>query len=179
MPRLFVAIDIPFKDQLQDLKTDIPTARWVQPQQMHLTLRFIGADVPDKQVEPIKSALMSVTFAPFELTVAGVGRFPAGQKKPPRVLWVGTQPQPALLELHKIVETALAGVGFPPEDNPFKAHITLARLKAPSSEFDQFLVDHADFHAGTFTVHQFILFSSLLTPQGSRYSHLLERNSTP
>jgi len=173
MPRLFVAVELPpaVRADLGALRADIPGARWVKPEQMHLTLRFIGADVPDDRVKPIQDALATVTGAAFSLTVRGVGRFPPGDRKPPRVLWVGLDKAPALFALHGGVESALATAGFPPEDRPFSAHITLARVNArqPVPQADRFLRAHADFAAGPFPVEQFVLIQSALTPQGSRY----------
>lgn len=173
MPRLFVAIDLPpqVKDALAALETHIPTARWVKPEAMHLTLRFIGGDVPDAQVEPIQSALAQVEADAFTLALHGVGRFPPG-KKPPSVLWVGLVDQPALLTLHGEIERALAAVGFPPESRPFSPHLTLARLKAtrPVREADAFLADNREFTAGPITVDAFHLYASLLAPQGPRYT---------
>lgn len=174
MPRLFVAIDIPdaLKDKLATLKTDIPSAKWVKPMHMHLTIRFIGPDVPEDQLEPIKSALATIQASAFDLTLSTVGRFPPSEKKAPRVLWVGTVEQPALLTLKKQVDATLESIGYTPEDR-FNAHITLARLRAhkPTPEANAFLQDQATFQAGTFTVRRFILYNSTLTPQGPRYTH--------
>jgi RNA 2',3'-cyclic 3'-phosphodiesterase len=176
MPRLFVAVELPpaVRADLAALRADIPGARWVKPEQMHLTLRFIGADVPDDRVEPIREALATVTGAAFSLTLRGVGRFPPGDRKPPRVLWAGMDKAPALFALQHSVESALAAVGFPPEDRPFSAHITLARVNArqPIPQADRFLRAHADFAAGPFPVDQFVLFQSALSPQGPRYQQL-------
>jgi RNA 2',3'-cyclic 3'-phosphodiesterase len=176
MPRLFVALPIPdtITERIAALKTDIPSARWVKPAHMHLTLRFIGADVPDERVEPIKVALATVALpSPFPLTVAGVGRFPPSRKKAPRVLWVGIQPQPVLLTLHEQIERALATVGYKPSKQSFKPHVTLARLRThkPAREAARFIEAQAAFTAGTFYVEKFILYNSTLTPQGSRYQH--------
>jgi 2'-5' RNA ligase len=176
MPRLFVAIDLPdpLKDRIAALKTDIPTARWVKPQAMHLTLRFIGAEVPAEKVDPIREALAGIEAQAFDVTLGGVGRFPPSRKKAPRVLWVGIQAAPALLTLHDAVERALEPVGFKPEKRPFNPHITLARLKThkPTPQADAFLAEQADFVAGTFHVDRFILYQSELTPQGAIYTHL-------
>jgi RNA 2',3'-cyclic 3'-phosphodiesterase len=175
MPRLFVAVDLPetHKRRLSGLQTDIPSARWSRPQQMHLTLRFIGADVPAEQVEPIKTALRSIHAGGFDLELRGVGRFPLGSRKAPRGLWVGIQPQPALNDLHHQVESALAGIGIAPDDRPFSPHITLARLKAHklSPQAEAFLAAQADFRAEPFTVTEFLLISSTLTPGGSKYTY--------
>lgn len=174
MPRLFVAIDTSdeVKEKLSGLKTNIPTARWVRPEQMHLTLKFIGADVPADRVEPIKSALGGIRAAPFELTVQGTGRFPGNPHKPPTVLWVGLSEPPELLELQRQVENVLKPLGFRPEKRPFSPHITLARLKAfkPVPELDRFIEKHHRFMAGVVQVNEFILFESKLTPQGAEYT---------
>ncbi|GAB4527158.1 MAG: RNA 2',3'-cyclic phosphodiesterase [Anaerolineae bacterium] len=175
MPRLFVAIDLPddLKQRIARLQAEIPTARWVKPEHMHLTLRFIGDEVPTAKIAPINTALAAVEAAPFTLTIAGVGRFPPSLKKAPRVLWVGLEPQPALQALHAQIEAALEGAGFAPEGRSYNPHITLARLNLhkPTPAADAFLEEQASFNAGTFTAHQFTLYNSLLTPQGPRYTH--------
>jgi len=175
MPRLFVAIEMSesVKQALVGLKTDIPTARWVKPEQMHLTLRFIGADVPDDKVEPIKAALNTIKLSTFDLSLQGVGRFPPNPKKAPRVIWVGIHAPPELTTLHRQVSAALKTVGFKPDRKPFTPHITLARLKShrPSPQADRFLERHHNFDAGTFTVSEFALIRSELSPQGAVYTH--------
>lgn len=168
--RLFVATDFPdaVKDQLGALQTRIATARWVSRQQMHVTLFFLGET---DRVDNIKAALGNIKAPPFALTLSGVGRFPARRKQPPRVLWVGIDPEPALDDLHQQVTTAMAGLGFVPEDRPFRPHITLSRLKTrePLPEVDAFLDAHSAFQASHVPVTEFVLFSSELSPQGARY----------
>ncbi len=168
--RLFVAIDLPdpVKDQLDTLQTPIPTARWVKRQQMHLTLNFLGET---DRIQDIKDVLASVVAPPFVMTLSGAGRFPKRQKQPPRVLWVGVDAEPALDQLHKTVTTVLAGIGFVPEDRSFNPHITLARLKTrePLPEVDAFLGTHGLFRTPAISITEFILFSSVLSPQDSRY----------
>lgn len=174
MPRLFVAVDIPddIKKRLTSLQTPIPTARWVKPEQTHLTLRFIGDGIPEEQGKAVQSVLADVAVSPFDLTVRGVGRFPPGNRKPPRVLWVGIENQPVLTDLHHQVETALHSLGFSLDLKGFSPHLTLARLKTyqPMKEVDTFLTRHAEFEAGSFTVSRFVLYSSVLSPQGSKYT---------
>jgi 2'-5' RNA ligase len=170
--RLFAAIDLPgpVKDQLERLETRIPTARWTRRQQMHLTLFFLGET---NRLPDIKDALASIEAPPFRLTLTGVGRFPKRQKHPPRALWVGIDVNLALDQLHEKVTTALAGIGFEPEDRPFSPHITLARLKTrePLPEVDGFLHTHCAFRVPSIPVAEFVLFSSVLSPRGSRYTH--------
>lgn len=173
MPRLFVAIEIPeeIKERITSLNTDIPTARWVKPEHMHVTVRFIGAAVPSERLGPIKGALSSVEMRPFDLTLRGVGRFPANPDDPPRVLWVGIEAQPALQELQLNVNRALAHIGIQPGTQPFHPHITLARLDGgrPIPEADDFLAAQSDFEGGTFTVAHYVLYDSRLSSRGPRY----------
>lgn len=174
MPRLFVAVEIPeaIKQKILTLQTKIPTARWVRPENMHITLRFIG-EVEPAQADAAESALGEVYGTPFRLALSGTGRFPPGKRKAPRVLWLGIQGTQPLAALHDRVEAALRAADLPPGDNkPFKPHITLARLKAqkPVPAADQFLETNADFSAGAFTVESFVLIESELTRDGPRYS---------
>lgn len=170
--RLFVAIDFPddIKDQVGTLKAEIPTARWVNRDQMHLTLFFIGET---ERIQAVRDALAGVKAAPFDLTLSGVGRFPPGDRKPPRVLWVGIDPQPALNHLQVNVNAALTAIGFQTEDRPFSPHLTLARLKTehPSPETAQFLAAHQSFQTSPISISAFTLYSSVLSSGGARYTH--------
>ena len=173
--RLFVAIELSpqSKTQLSALKTELPGASWVKPSAMHLTLRFLGDQIDPIRLTPITKALESVKAEPLSLTLQGTGRFPEGSKKPARVLWIGLVDQPALTVLQAAVEQALIPVGFPAEERPFSPHITLARLKSEgrSPELDRFLQAQRGFRADPFTVREFFLISSVLTPQGPIYHH--------
>lgn len=173
MKRLFVAIDFPdaVKNDLHTLKTAIPTARWVSSEQMHLTLFFIGET---EHESAIKAVLAEISFSPFALTLSGVGRFPLDERKPPRVVWVGLQPSPVLMQLQQDVSQALLKVGFPAPDQHFSPHVTLARLKTerPLTELTHFLDQHQNFRSESMMVTQFVLMSSVLTPAGSHYTYL-------
>jgi len=173
MYRLFAAIDLPktVKDQLSALRGDVPGARWVKPPQMHLTLRFIGDQVAANQFQQIKAALAQVQSPAFDVQLQGVGRFPPSPKKPPRVLWVGTAEQPLLHQLYRQVNAVLAKVGVQPDDHDFNAHITLARMQAykPSPEVERYLAAHAEFHTDMIPVTAFVLYASVLSPQGPTY----------
>ncbi len=170
--RLFVAIDFPdeIKDRVSALKAEIPTARWVSRDQMHLTLFFIGET---ERIEAVKGALAEVKSAPFDLTLSGVGRFPPGDRKPPRVIWVGINPQPALNNLQASVTAALTTIGFQPEERPFSPHLTLARLKTErqSPETAQFLDAHQSFQTQPISISSFTLYSSALSASGPHYTH--------
>jgi 2'-5' RNA ligase len=173
--RLFVAVEIPneVKDQLVALRSDIPGASWVKRPALHLTLRFLGDGIDPIRLTPIQKALAAVKGAPFDVNLRGVGRFPEGDRRPARVLWAGIADQPALHTLQAAVEQTVGSVGFPPEERPFSAHITLARLKGEgnSKTVADFLEKHKGLRAEPFEVKEFHLVSSLLTPQGSAYRY--------
>lgn len=177
MPRLFTAVFPPadVRERLAALRdgpgTPLPTARWVRVEHFHLTLRFLGT-IEDAQAEAAQAALEAVSGAAFNLTVAGVGRFPPSASKAPRVLWAGVTGSAALDALYAGVEAAITQAGLPREGKPYKPHITLARLKThkPTPEADRFLAAHADYHAGDFRVGEFVLVESALSPQGPHYT---------
>ena len=171
--RLFVAIDLPntIKDRLGELKTNIPTARWVNVENMHLTLRFIG-EVDDAKVDPLKSQLVSVESPSFDLSVFGVGQFPKNPRKPPRVLWVGFKEQPLLMQLQRQIETQIRSLKYPADKKPFSPHLTLARLKSPKPvrEASKFQERYHSLKLDPFRVEEFHLYSSELSPTGAMYT---------
>jgi RNA 2',3'-cyclic 3'-phosphodiesterase len=170
MPRLFVAIDLPdpIKNQLETMLTGVPGAKWVKRHQLHLTLRFIG-EVETPRLQEIKQALQAVRAEPFTMTLQGAGRFPP--KGASRVLWVGVAAPAALAQLQRSIEQAVVSVGILPEERPFSAHITLARLKSPPppQTVERYLAQRADFKTGSIPISEFILYSSVLSPQGPTY----------
>jgi len=170
--RLFIALELPddLQDRLVGLKTAVPAANWVKRGGYHLTLSFLG-EVDAARVTAITTTLEHIQAPSFTVTLGGVGRFPP--RGSARVLWVGIDHQPALLALQQQVERALVPLGFPPDDRPFSAHITLARLKSDARrEVEAFLEQHHDFRADPFPVSAFHLIESTLTPQGAQYRHV-------
>jgi 2'-5' RNA ligase len=169
MPRLFVAIDLPDEHKLsvQSLCSGLPGARWVRDRQFHVTLQFIGAtDGPTAQT--VAEALNGVRADPFELRLAGMGHFPP--RGEPRVLWVGVDGGPELLELHRQVERVLKRAGIPPEERKFAPHLTLARLSGtPLPRLLEFMREHLEWSAEPFPVIDFQLFSSTLATDGAQH----------
>jgi 2'-5' RNA ligase len=166
--RLFVAIEIPerVKDGLALLGGGVPGARWMDDDQLHLTLRFIG-EVDENVANDIDDTLVGLRAPSFALGLAGVGEFGG---KTPRALWAGVRPNDALIHLQKKIETALQRIGLPAEERKFTPHVTLARLKAaPREKVVQFLTHHALYASGTFPVGYFVLFSSHPGSNGSIY----------
>lgn len=167
MPRLFVAIDLPeqIKASLAGFARELPAARWVGPEELHLTLRFIG-EVDQETFSAIKVALSGISFAAFPITLRGVGHFPPGRR--PRVLWIGTDPCDRLIALQQELELALIGAGIPPDERRFSPHITIARLKeTPPAAVNHFEMQHGGLSCPPFVVSEFILYSSILTQKGA------------
>jgi len=165
--RLFIAIEIPddLKKMIAGLREDIPGARWVPEEQIHLTLAFLG-EVEDAVFELLNSALAGIHVTEFELCFSATGCFPGRER--PRVLWLGVKPHPQLDKLASEVRTAVTTCAIPQEERRFSAHITLARLNAaPSRELDGFIEQPQKQRIHTFRVSEFILFQSRLTQQGA------------
>ncbi|WP_457573326.1 RNA 2',3'-cyclic phosphodiesterase [Desulfolithobacter sp.] len=169
MPRLFVAIDLPADVALDlgNISCGLPGARWVPPEQLHLTLRFIG-DVDGGVFADIREALAGVRSESFSLRIKGVGFFPP--RKRPRVIWAGIEPSEELILLYKRIESTLLNCGLPPEGRKFSPHITLARLKnTPLSRVTAFLGQHALLASRSFTIDRFLLYSSVLGRSGAKH----------
>jgi 2'-5' RNA ligase len=169
MLRLFVAIDIPgtIKEQLSGWKTAMRGARWTQPDQMHLTLEFLGEQPIDLYRE-ICESLESVQLTSFELEFEGVGFF--GSKKVPRTLWADVRSSRELIGLQKKVCKRIQELGIKVEARKFRPHLTLARLNGASYEdVGRFLEAGCLAKSDSFSVDSFALFSSKLLPRGAVY----------
>ncbi|MFH1216793.1 MAG: RNA 2',3'-cyclic phosphodiesterase [Pseudomonadota bacterium] len=167
MIRLFIAVDLPgtIKSELSRICFGLPGARWVDQDQIHLTLRFIG-EVDGGLFREIRAGLENVVASPFPLLLKGLGYFPP--RKEPHVLWVGVEKSEPLLQLRKKVDAHLARLEIPPEKRKFFPHVTLARLKeTPLTRLTNFLSGNGLFSLPEFQVTDFHLYSSALTPKGS------------
>jgi 2'-5' RNA ligase len=169
--RLFVALGLPdeIRDRLGDLEAPLPGARWVPPDNLHLTLRFIG-EVDGGLAHDIDAALMGIDGRGFELRFSGVGHFGEGPKT--RSLFAAIVPSEPLSRLQQKVDQALQRLGLAPEGRKFKPHVTLARFRSGAASMphlERFLVAHSLFRAGPVQVAQFSLFQSFLSGEGSIY----------
>ncbi|MGE0415713.1 MAG: RNA 2',3'-cyclic phosphodiesterase [Acetobacteraceae bacterium] len=169
--RLFVALDLPWtlRERLASLiGAGIAGARWVPPENYHLTLRFIG-EVPGYQAEEIDHALLGLKARGFPLTLSGVGTFARGGKT--TALWVGVDRNPDLDHLRNKIETALQRCGLDPERRKFQPHVTLARLdNVVEAKVAGFVQSHNLFRADPFEVAHFTLFSSRLGKDQAVYT---------
>jgi RNA 2',3'-cyclic 3'-phosphodiesterase len=168
MLRLFVGIGFPpeLKLGLSLLRSGVPGAKWVDPGNFHLTLRFIG-EIAEDTAADVDDSLVRLRARRFALQLAGTGVF-GGDK--PRNLWVGVERSPELLALHEKIEQALARAGLPPEPRKFTPHVTLARLHDPPlDQLGAFLAASAGFRAEPLSVEAFSLIASFQTKAGSVY----------
>jgi 2'-5' RNA ligase len=169
MLRLFIAVDLPaeLRPVVARLLQGIGGARWTRPEQLHITLRFLG-DTPEDQLVDLRARLRQVRIPHFELAPRGMGVFPpVGGRKPARVLWLGLDPPEPLAALKHAVDGVL---GPDPETakRGFSPHLTLARFPTrPRNDLDTFLGEHAGFDGGRFMVNNFHLYRSTLRPQGA------------
>jgi 2'-5' RNA ligase len=190
--RIFIGIDLDpevrarIERFLEGVEGFAPEARWVRPESLHITLKFIGEQPPER-VEAMTERLRRVESGAFEIRVGGYGFFPTA--KAPRVFWIGIDAGPQLAELAESIDIATAELGIPREDRPFSPHLTLARAGAgrssgspkqqksngPKAKFavlEKRLAVLGDLDFGKMTAREFILYQSQLSPRGSKYTKL-------
>jgi len=188
--RLFVALDI--DDNIREKITRFldgvrgfaPEGRWVRPESLHVTLKFIG-EKPEEEVERIKLALGTIEAGVVEMNIRGYGFFPSARA--PRVFWIGIEADPSLASLAARVDEKLAAMDIPKEEHAFNAHLTLARSgggsgsprwrkgDGPNRSFQRLQEKLSALPApefGTMTAREFFLYQSRTSPSGSRYTKL-------
>jgi len=188
--RIFIGIDLDpeFRARiarfLEGGQGFAPDARWVRPESLHITLKFIG-EQPIERVEAITERLRRVGSSAFEIRSAGYGFFPTARAA--RVFRIGIQPGPQLTEVAEKIDVAVAELGVPREDRPFSPHLTLARAggrsgspkwrkgDGPNAIFatlEKRLAAMGELDFGTMTAREFNLYQSQLSPGGSKYTKL-------
>jgi len=168
MPRLFTGLEIPadIAEALSLLRGGLPGARWIDPENYHVTLRFIG-DVDDVVAHEVASLLGRVRRDAFELRVEDLTSF-GGRK--PRAVVATLGPGQAVMELRAEHERLMQRVGLEPEGRKYIPHVTLARLRESSSrQVADYLALRAPFRSPPFKVARFVLFSSRASTGGGPY----------
>jgi 2'-5' RNA ligase len=168
MHRLFVAIRPPehVRDLLMDAMDGSPDFRWQSDDQLHLTFKFMG-EVERPVADDLADALANVRSPPFEIRIAGVGRF---DQTNAGALWAGVTPREPVAALAAKIDRACLAAGIAPERRAFHPHITLARWKGRCShEAAAFIERNAGLSSEPFAVDGFCRFESRLSRHGAQY----------
>lgn len=175
--RLFVAINLP-EDEKRRLADAIGTlasyelpVRWVAADSLHITLKFLG-DVAESHIASVQAALQRAirSHRRFDVALEGLGAFPSLSR--PNIFWIACRDADAVAEIQKDVEKQLEHIGFRPEARPYRAHVTIGRVKSGGSIRDRSLMDRmvAGFrYKAEFPVASADLMRSHLSPRGARY----------
>lgn len=176
--RVFIAVDLPneVRKELANVQRALrpltDSARWVAPESIHITLKFLG-EVPEKRLDDVTTALTGLSWKPFTVTVHGVGFFPGNRS--PRVFWAGME-APTMQGLAEELDSRMERLGFDKEKRAFRPHITLARAR--ETRIDSSLVtgaaEYLEHDFGSFTADRVFLFKSTLKSSGSVYEKLKE-----
>lgn len=176
--RLFIAVELPeqARQQLRHglgvLKRDLPPARWVRPEGIHVTLKFLG-EQPDSILAGLDAAVPTAmrSLSPVQVELGGGGFFPHDRR--PRVAWVGGRAA-GLADWARSFDTITTSLGVPPEGRPFALHLTLARLERPwgARTVEDFLVRVGTWAFDPFGAREAVLFRSELKPSGAEYTAL-------
>ena len=175
--RLFVGLEVPepsrrdLRRRLDGIRDRLPRARWVDLDNLHLTLLFLGETAEAKV--PALADQLRPGFArcpPLDLRLGSGGTFPPG--RPARVAWVGVDSPPELLQLQAdVTQAAVEAVGFEPEERAYHPHVTLARCPDPwrREAADKFKTGLSGSIGPPFVADHGVLFESKLSPKGARY----------
>jgi len=173
--RLFIAIGLPdaWKQILALPEASIGWlgrgVKWVEPRGMHLTLRFLG-DVPDSDLPALDTAIRSAVSGTdvFTMRINGTGVFPNPRR--PRVYWAGIEAPQSLMDMQKRIEEQMQALEFEPEENPFRPHLTLARIKEPIGK-DRMTEALLNFRLESepISVTEVLLMQSHLSKEGAHY----------
>lgn len=188
--RLFIALDIDdaIRERLarfvEGVRNFAPDARWVKPESLHVTLKFIG-EQPDTALDKIKQALTTVLASTTEIKFGGYGFFPTA--KSARVFWIGMEAGPELAAMAAAIDDEMSTLGIAKENRAFSPHLTLARAAGgsgaprrqrgdrPNRAFSYLQEKLSALPApefGTMTPRAFFLYQSQLSPKGSKYTKL-------
>ena len=172
--RLFVGIPLPedVRARLGKLKGGLLGARWVEPENLHLSLRFIG-EVPGGDEADIDEALATIEAPGFPLALSELGFF--DRRRRVHAVWAGIGMSEPMVRLRAKVEQALVRLGHEPGHRKFKPHVTLARMKNGSAaDVSRYLEAHNGFSTGPFDVGCFTLYRSHLGHSGAHYEALAD-----
>jgi 2'-5' RNA ligase len=181
--RTFIAVPVShdlsprIQELIRDLSRGVEGVKWVSPDKLHFTLKFLG-DVEDTDLHEVCTAIAAAVAesGPFDVLVTGAGAFPNGRR--PRTVWVGvTAGEEELAAVQRRVDKALRKLGYPRESRKFTPHVTIGRIRQGNptlTRLAEHLQEHAATELGTMPVDEVLVFSSDLLPEGPEY-HVLGR----
>jgi 2'-5' RNA ligase len=176
--RAFIALPLPdtIRDALEDVQARLKVGRRADPETFHITLAYLGDNVPDRDLEAAHEALESLAAGPLTLRIDGLETYGSGT---PRVLVAAVQPDPGLMALQRKIRSLLHGAGLMLPRERFRPHVTLARFPpGPGAgvevELAAFMGRNATFGSGNFTVREVILYRSTLTGDGAIHRAIAE-----
>ncbi len=179
--RSFISIDITDENLLgkitsiqSTLKETGGDLKLVEPENLHLTLRFLG-EIPRSLLEEVCKEISNIKFKPFKLKFKGLGVFPSLSRI--NVVWVGvSEGEKEVKEVAEKVNAALRRLGFPPDKKGFSPHLTIARVKSSrgKDKIAEFVRRFNDYEVGLFTVTSIRVKKSILMPKGPQYSTIME-----
>ncbi len=172
--RLFIALplSIEIRTALAGISGGIAGTRWVEPESMHITLRFVG-EVGRGEADDLHTELAAIRFPEFDVSLRGIGTFE--RRGHLRMLWAGLEDGHTVSALRDRVEAAAVRAGFQPEPRKYKPHVTLCRFKSNAMpDIGPYLEMNNAFSTPPFTVDRFNLYQSRLGRSGARYEILNE-----
>jgi 2'-5' RNA ligase len=179
--RTFIAVPLPPEvtqaatKLARDLSAVADGIKWVEPQSMHLTLKFLGNITDTDSYEVCQAVTRAAEkFEAFDFRCAGAGAFPSLSR--PRTIWIGGgEGSEQIAALARAVDDALFELGYRREPKRFTPHLTIGRVKTPGRQLEalsRLLAERADFDAGVAYVDEVVIYSSDLTPQGPIHTPL-------
>ncbi|WP_349358426.1 RNA 2',3'-cyclic phosphodiesterase [Stappia sp.] len=168
MPRLFTGLEIPSDTglMLSLLRGGLRGARWIDPENYHITLRFIG-DIDDRMADEVADAFARIERRPVEIRLTGLGSFGNGK---PHAVWARVEPTQDLMDLQAEQERILQRLRLPAERRKYIPHVTLARCRSSTNaDVARWLSERGDFQAQPFIADRFVLFSSRASVGGGPY----------
>jgi RNA 2',3'-cyclic 3'-phosphodiesterase len=169
MPRLFTGIELPIeiRTRLSLLSAPLTGAKWVEADNLHLTLRFLG-DIDHRTADEFIDSILPFTVEPFEMSITGLGVF--GSQRPD-VIWAGAEPKDVLGRLNQWHERAARAAGLEADSRPFVPHVTLARLRGTKPhEVARFLEGRGGLQIPPFRVSRLAIFSARPGTGGGPYA---------
>ncbi|MCL1979069.1 MAG: RNA 2',3'-cyclic phosphodiesterase [Methanomassiliicoccaceae archaeon] len=167
--RLFVSMGISKLPAVRDILERLGEIEGISvPRNIHMTLRFLG-DVEKEKIKELESRMISLEkYRSFKVSLKGMGVFPNANN--PHIIWIGAEIEDPFTDILSDLDRMLEASSINYDKKPFKAHVTVGRIRTPSVEFANLLAEKQELEAGYFICREIFLMSSKLTPRGAVHS---------